>query len=157
MRDYQTHTDGRTDRCRTKWSLCADMLRRRHKNRFFQIIPLTIMWFSCLNFIVRYNSCDYVLIEKIFPVHNKSISKDIDTVSLLVSWKGFLNMFLRGYNELCLRPPITFSYHNFYDMPGLAPHLTVLFWRKRDFSISFIKQWYTMKYLKTPIRKIYGR
>ena len=25
------HTEGRTDRCRTKWSLCATMLRRRHK------------------------------------------------------------------------------------------------------------------------------
>ena len=32
--DYRTdrHTDGRTDRRRTKWSLCAAMLRRRHKN-----------------------------------------------------------------------------------------------------------------------------
>ena len=26
------HTDGRTDRCRTKWSLCAAMLRRRHND-----------------------------------------------------------------------------------------------------------------------------
>ena len=41
MLDYQesvttgqtdTQTDGRTDRRRTKWSLCASMLRRRHKN-----------------------------------------------------------------------------------------------------------------------------
>ena len=32
--DYRTdtQTDGRTDRCRTKWSLCAAMLRKRHKN-----------------------------------------------------------------------------------------------------------------------------
>ena len=39
MRDYQDsdyrtygQTDRRTDRRRTKWSLCAAMLRRRHKN-----------------------------------------------------------------------------------------------------------------------------
>ena len=32
--------DGRTDRCRTKWSLCATMLRRRHK------IHLSIQVFS---------------------------------------------------------------------------------------------------------------
>ena len=37
-RDYRTdrhthgQTDGQTDRRRTKWSLCAAMLRRRHKN-----------------------------------------------------------------------------------------------------------------------------
>ena len=42
MRDYQESVttkivwlpDGRTDRRRTKWSLCAAMLRRRHKNSF---------------------------------------------------------------------------------------------------------------------------
>ena len=39
--DYQTntHTDGQTDRHRTKWSLCVAMLRRQHKkvlwNKFF--------------------------------------------------------------------------------------------------------------------------
>ena len=37
MRDYQEgvttgQTHGRTDRCRTKWSLCAAMFRRQHKN-----------------------------------------------------------------------------------------------------------------------------
>ena len=35
MRDYTKKVwlpDRRTDRCRTKWSLCAAMLRRRHKN-----------------------------------------------------------------------------------------------------------------------------
>ena len=32
MRDYQESvTTGQTDRCRTKWSLCAAMLCRRHK------------------------------------------------------------------------------------------------------------------------------
>ena len=31
-RKHDYRTDGRTDRRRTKWSLCAAMLRRRHKN-----------------------------------------------------------------------------------------------------------------------------
>ena len=39
MRDYQEsvttgQTDGQTYRRRTKWSLCATLLRRRHKNEF---------------------------------------------------------------------------------------------------------------------------
>ena len=51
MRDYQEsvitgQTDGRTDRCRTKWSLCAAMLCRRHKN----IKVHTSFLLGCQNF-----------------------------------------------------------------------------------------------------------
>ena len=39
--DYRTdrQTDGQTDRHRTKWSLCAAMLRRWHKNKLWTHSP----------------------------------------------------------------------------------------------------------------------
>ena len=44
MPDYQESlTTGHTDRRRKKWSLCAAMLRRLHKNDYFKIIS----WCSC--------------------------------------------------------------------------------------------------------------
>ena len=35
------------------------------------------------------------------------------------------------------RPPIAFLSQSLYDMPGIAPHMDVLFWGQRDFPISF--------------------
>ena len=35
------------------------------------------------------------------------------------------------------RPPIESLFRSLYDMPGLAPRITVLFWGRRDFQISF--------------------
>ena len=37
-------TDGRTDRRRTKWSLCAAMLQRRHNKMTIKFKPITIPW-----------------------------------------------------------------------------------------------------------------
>ena len=44
--DTHTHTDRRTERRRTKWSLCAAMLRRRHKKVFNSTNGQTERWIS---------------------------------------------------------------------------------------------------------------
>ena len=46
--DYRTdrHTHGQTDRRRTKWSLCAAMLRRRHKNAVCRTWEMHLTWWK---------------------------------------------------------------------------------------------------------------
>ena len=60
--DYRTDARTQTDRRRTKWSLCAAMLRRRHKNEFHQFV---YCWF-----IMTMGLCKHY-------VHNSPLSQTL--------------------------------------------------------------------------------
>ena len=60
MRDYQESvttrlTDGRTDRRRTKWSLCAAMLCRQNKKLYWSLTVIRL--FSCLKWWTHFFLC----------------------------------------------------------------------------------------------------
>ena len=94
-------TDRRTDRRRTKWSLCAAMICRRHKN-LARINAKTIFWrfYIMLNYTGIYN---FISFNKIIPVQNfvtycifltniisfcyfNDISQGIQVMSILCKW-----------------------------------------------------------------------
>ena len=51
---------------------------------------------------------------------------------------------------------MVFLSHSLYVMPGLAPHMDVLFWEQLNFPISF-SQGYVKELLKSSFRKFYNR
>ena len=53
------------------------------------------------------------------------------------------------------RQPMVCLSHSSYGMPGLAPLMTVLFWERRDFHVSFSGR--VKECLKSSLRKFYDR
>ena len=71
MHDYQEsattrQTDRQTDRCQTKWSLCATMFCRRHKNFHLQLYETSSGNYSTEHFKVDPVSYDVIVLIVIF-------------------------------------------------------------------------------------------
>ena len=58
--------DGQTDRRRTKWSLCATMLRRRHNEMYF-CMPYNIVW----QYIWQWHTLKVCMLEDLMTINIK--------------------------------------------------------------------------------------